>query len=377
MSGCTRRHLLCIAGLTPQVVTETIYALYQEDPGQMPTDIHVLSTDDGIARARLTLLSDQPGWFHRLCADYRLPPMRFGPESLHVIHNALGQPLADIRDGADNTAAADGVTEWIRRLTANDDAQVHVSLAGGRKTLGFFAGYALSLFGRPQDRLTHVLVNTPYESHPGFFYPTPYSDIIYGQPPDPRPLDSRDAIVTLADIPFVRLRHGLPASLLSGRASFSATVHSAQQNLGPPRLEIDAIANQVWAGGIAIALAPVELAFYLWLARRAEAGQPPLPCPPEGAPSTDYATAFLAAYRAVVGSLGDDDRVTEGLRQGMDKNYFERRKSRINRRLSETLNAAATAYLIQSYGRRPRTAYGLGLTAGQIVTENHQDRSKQ
>jgi hypothetical protein len=128
MSECARRHLLCITGLTPQVVTETLYALYREEPAQLPTDIHVLSTDDGIARARLTLLSDQPGWFHRLCADYRLPPMRFGPDSLHVLHNGDGQPLSDIRDGADNASAADMVTEWVRRLTVDDADQVHVSL---------------------------------------------------------------------------------------------------------------------------------------------------------------------------------------------------------------------------------------------------------
>ncbi|MFM2005973.1 MAG: hypothetical protein RLZZ09_1628 [Pseudomonadota bacterium] len=370
MSECARRHLLCITGLTPQVVTETLYALYREEPAQLPTDIHVLSTDDGIARARLTLLSDQPGWFHRLCADYRLPPMRFGPDSLHVLHNGDGQPLSDIRDGADNASAADMVTEWVRRLTVDDADQVHVSLAGGRKTLGFFAGYALSLFGRPQDRLSHVLVNPPYESHPGFFYPTPYSDIIYGQPPDPRPLDSRDAIVTLADIPFVRLRHGLPASLLSGRASFSATVQTAQLSLGPPRLEIDAAQGRVRAGGVSVELAPVELAFYLWLARRAVMAQPPVPCPPDGAPSLDYAVEFQAAYRDIVGTLGDDDRVTQGLRQGMDKNYFERRKSRVNRKLGETLGSGAATYLIQAFGRRPRTAYGLNLTSGQILVDS-------
>ena len=371
MSECARRHLLCITGLTPQVVTETLYALYREDPAQLPTDIHVLSTDDGIARARLTLLSDQPGWFHRLCADYRLPPMRFGPESLHLLLDWQGLPLTDIRDGADNTAAADAVTEWIRRLTANDADQVHVSLAGGRKTLGFFAGYALSLFGRPQDRLTHVLVNAPFESHPGFFYPTPYSDIIYGQPPDPRPLDSRDAIVTLADIPFVRLRHGLPASLLSGRASFSATVQMAQQSLGPPQLEINVDSGQVRAGGVPVELAPAELAFYLCLVRRTAAGQPPVSCPPEGVPSAEYARDFLVAYRAVVGTFGDDDRVVQGFRQGMDKNYFERRKSRVNRKLAEVLGNAAAMYLIQSFGRRPRTVYGLGMAAGQILVEAH------
>jgi CRISPR-associated protein (TIGR02584 family) len=33
-----------------------------------------------------------------------------------------------------------------------------MSIAGGRKTMGFYAGYALSLYGRAQDRMSHVLV---------------------------------------------------------------------------------------------------------------------------------------------------------------------------------------------------------------------------
>ncbi len=370
-----KRHLLCIAGLTPQVVTETLYALAQERPTRLPTDLHVLSTADGIARARLTLLSEQPGWFYRLCDDYQLGPIRFGLEALHVLKDRHGQPLTDIRDGDDATAAADAVTEWIRQLTADPAAEVHVSLAGGRKTLGFFAGYALSLFGRPQDRLSHVLVNAPFEAHPGFFYPTPYSEVIYGLPPDSRPLDSRDAVVTLADIPFVRLRHGLPDPLLSGRTSFSATVATAQQSLGPARLEFDLIQRQISAGGVAVSLPPAELAFYLWLARRAWQGLPPVTCPPDGAPEAGYASDYLRDYRAIVGTLGDDDRVAQGLGAGMDKNYFERRKSRVNRLLRESLGQAAPAYQIQGFGHRPRTGYGLGLGKGQILIRLPSDRS--
>ena len=30
--------------------------------------------------------------------------------------------------------------------------------------MGFYLGYALSLYGRTQDRLSHVLVSSPYES---------------------------------------------------------------------------------------------------------------------------------------------------------------------------------------------------------------------
>ena len=42
--------------------------------------------------------------------------------------------------------------------------QLHVSLAGGRKSMGFFAANALSVWGRDIDRFTDVLVSEPYES---------------------------------------------------------------------------------------------------------------------------------------------------------------------------------------------------------------------
>jgi CRISPR-associated protein (TIGR02584 family) len=366
----THRHLLCITGLTPQVVTETLYALTREGAEALPTEIHVLSTSEGVERARLMLFTHGPGWFHRLCNDYRLPPIRFGAEFLHVLSDSEGRPLMDIRDGADNTAAADGITEWIRRLTEDGDGQLHVSLAGGRKTLGFFAGYALSLYGRPQDRLSHVLVDAPFESHPEFFYPTPYPRVIYTTPPGQKPVDAQDARVTLADIPFVRLRHGLPEALLKGRSSFSETVRAAQRILGPARLDVDLAKRTVTAGGLAVALPPAELAFYAWLARRALQGLEPIPCPSPSLPeypNRAYAEAYLQAYRAIVGEFGDDDRVVDGLEYGMDKNYFERRKCRVNRMLREALGSGAAEYQIQGFGRRPGTLYGLSLPARQIA----------
>lgn len=38
--------------------------------------------------------------------------------------------------------------------------------------MGFYAGYALSLYGRKQDRMSHVLVEDKYEQAVNFFYPS-------------------------------------------------------------------------------------------------------------------------------------------------------------------------------------------------------------
>jgi CRISPR-associated protein (TIGR02584 family) len=361
-----RRILLAIAGLTPQVVTETLYALWQERPAELPDTVHVVSTREGIDRVRLTLLSEDPGWFARLSQDYVLPPIEFTADHLHVLADGDGQPLSDIQNQRDSVAAADGITAWVRRLTEDPNDQLHVSIAGGRKTMGFYAGYALSLYGRPQDRLSHVLVSPPYEAHPEFFYPTRHSRVIYSNDRSQKPLDCRDATVSLADLPFVRLRHGIPPDLLHGRTGFASLVDAAQRALGPPQLVFDAGAGCVLAAGQRIEMARAELAFYAWLARRRTEGQEAVAMPAEGAPEAAYGAAFLTEYRRLLGSMDDDERVAEGLREGMDKNYFARRKSRVNQALRNALGVAAEPYLIAAQGGRPRTRFGLKLPAEAI-----------
>ena len=371
----SRRLLVAVTGLSPQIVTETLYALAveQESPF-LPTEVRLITTEEGAQRAELDLLHPQTGWFHRLRADYDLPPIAFGPEQIHVLGDAGGRPLSDIRSPGDNTCAADAITDLMRALTRDDDSALHVSIAGGRKTMGFYLGYALSLYGRLQDRLSHVLVSAPYESHPQFFYPSRASEVIYTPPPHNRPYDKHDAEITLADIPFVRLREGLnPAlpALIEGAASFSGAVAAAQRAIGPPELVIDLRRRMVRAGGRVIALSPAPLAFLAWLARRQAQGEEWLACPTEGAPEPPYAVAFLAEYRAIIGEMGDDEGTAKRLRAGMTSDFFSQNKSKLHQRLKKALGAQqAWPYLIaRVVGDRARRRYGLDIASHAIRFE--------
>jgi hypothetical protein len=113
--------------------------------------------------------------------------------------------------------------------------------------MGFYVGYALSLFGREQDRLSHVLVPPSLESS-AFFYPRP---------------GAADAQVHLGTIPFVRLRQELPDHLLQGRAPFSEAVAEAQKALPPPVLDLDPATRTVTAGSESFALEPARLALFV------------------------------------------------------------------------------------------------------------------
>ena len=82
--------------MTPQVVTETLYALMQQGQQALPHELHLLTTAVGAERARLALLSEQLGWFQRFLADYRLAPIRFDAGHIRVLQGADGQPMAGL-----------------------------------------------------------------------------------------------------------------------------------------------------------------------------------------------------------------------------------------------------------------------------------------
>lgn len=370
-----RRILLCATGLSPQVVTETVYALVQQGPQHIPHEIHLVSTRGGIQQARLSLLSEEPGWFRRLCRDFDLPPIRFDAGTLHVIKDASGQELEDVRTDADNIAAADAIAELVRDLTAAPDSALHVSIAGGRKTLGFFAGYALSMFGRPQDRLSHVLVSEPYESTPDFFYPTPYPRVIdVGRGTRQRLVDCQMAQVSLADIPFVRLRGELlDDSLLHARVRYSALVKQIQHSVAPRGLTLVRADRSARVGDQVIKLSPSEFAFLLWVIERQQAGRPVTYQSGIDAAQRD-AREFLAIYAGL--TLDPDDeasRTHDRLKDGMEGGFLSERASNIHAKFKRTLGPRhAEAYrLSRRKAKRGGHTYRLELKPEDIHVVEH------
>ncbi len=358
----SRRILLAVTGLSPQIVTETLYALsVMRQPAFMPTEIYVVTTSEGAERVRLSLLSDDPGWLAQLCHDYQLPPIAFDRTHIEVLQDAQGQPLTDIRAPADNSRMADLITERVRALTLDSESALHVSIAGGRKTMGYYAGYALSLFGRPQDRLSHVLVSEPFESSWQFFYPTPYSRVITTR--DDKLIDTAEAQVNLAEIPFVRLRDGVPERLLKGRAGFAETIEAAQRAQQFPELVLDLDEQLIYAGGEIFNMPPAPLALYSLLARRSLANQPAVRWDSEA-----VAVEYLAEYGRIVGiESGEYERAQATLAAGMTAEDFDYRKSRTNKIIQDALGLPlAKTYQIHGDGGKPRTHYALRLPAAAI-----------
>jgi len=364
-SAYPRRVLLAVTGLTPQIVTETLYALAvaRTDPW-VPTEVRLLTTAEGAERARLALLDSEAGHFHALCRDYGLAGrIAFPPENILAIRDAAGNALADIRTPEDNTLAADALLAEVRALCADENCALHVSIAGGRKTMGFFLGYALSLFGRPQDRLSHVLVNEPFESLRDFYFPPAAPRLLHTH--DGRPIHTADARVMLAEIPFVRLRDGLPREALSHGAPFAALVAAAQEAVDPPALCFDFRSREVHCGSHALRLQPALFAWYAFLAecRANNLGEEGYVRDADLGPER-----YLEIYAHVVGRDHPSlEAARKSMKNGLEPAQFEQKRTKINLALDKALSLAATPYRIKTQGKRPNTRYGIDLPPRRIA----------
>lgn len=231
--------LLAVTGMTPQVITETLYGLHRQR-SPWPTRLHIITTQVGQKVLEQSLFTNQK--LAALCDELERP--RYPRDQVHidVVPDAEGNPVDDARTLADHEALADFIMQTVRELTADPRSSLHASIAGGRKTMTFYLGYAMSLFGRPDDRMSHVLVSEGYENHPEFFFPTRHTQWITDRHGEK--WDTAKADVSLADIPFIRQRDQLP-NLLQQQGESSGKRMSFRQlveliNLGaqPHRLGI-------------------------------------------------------------------------------------------------------------------------------------------
>jgi CRISPR-associated protein (TIGR02584 family) len=303
--------LLAVTGMSPAILTETIWALANPTDGDepvIPDRILVITTTQGRKKilrlfrpscqlrgvtpwdALRTALEKQG---HRV--EHRL---RFGknPDDIRVItaadqNTGLSMELSDIRNRQDNAAAADFLLEQVRAIVENPDTQLIVSIAGGRKTMSALLYACMTLLGRETDRLTHVLVSEPFDVLQDFWFP--------GQPGGPICLGTRhlifgqrirelegsainpaDAVVDLADVPFVPLRNLFQRELGNKPGSFLRLVETcradirrrAAENL---RLSLDTARAVLDVNGCTVQLTPAEMLLMWFLARRAQNHAPP------------------------------------------------------------------------------------------------------
>lgn len=238
-----RRVLACVSGMSPAVVTETLHVLVTQHDF-IPDEIHVITTGQGRDKVLQNLLAEPDGHFHRFMREY-LPQgrIRFDAGTIHVIGaDAAGAGgLGDIQTDAENRLAADTLYRVLREIKNVPGTVLHASVAGGRKSMSFYMGHAFSLVAEPADRLSHVLVNEPFDGTvPEFHYPpkTPRMMKIRKGGAEAGEISSDKAELQLAELSVLKLGAMLGTLPPKAQTSFDFAVRIAQATLTPPPVRV-------------------------------------------------------------------------------------------------------------------------------------------
>jgi CRISPR-associated protein (TIGR02584 family) len=231
--------------MSPSVLTETVWALAIGQKSRVPDRVVVLTTSEGqksLVRDLFCADRGLGGWERlRLALKTRglagAGRLQFGPAADHVrlFPSPSGaSDLADIATSADNLAAADFILRELRAFTENPATTVLASIAGGRKTMSALLMSCMSILGREQDRVLHVLVNQPYDTplDPPFLFP---ERGVRHQSRDGKWYRSCGARVDLIDVPFVRMRGWYEGTFKSAPPGYVELVAGIQRQTPAPR----------------------------------------------------------------------------------------------------------------------------------------------
>lgn len=369
-----KKILIAVCGLTPQVITETLYALLQQ--GSLPDAVRVLTTRKGKELCNALLISPVDGAWYRLLDQYGIARDRIDFSARHILApcDDTGREPDDIAGEEESEQFLGLCMEQAFEATRSSDCQVFFSIAGGRKTMGACLTLAAQCYGRPQDRLYHVLVSPEFESSREFFFPPAVSTEITLRDAEGNPYrkETRFAKITLVTVPFFSIRERLTERHLKQPETPASLMLSLVREKRP-ELTVDLPGRKLVWKGVECDLMPARLALYAFFALlKKDAVCTVAHCkgcevcciPLHEVFAREGAIASL--YRRIEPGRDHDAMSDTGIRAISAEN-FNAYKSKLRRDLERAFGPLEADRLeIAAVGRRPNTRYGLTLGREQL-----------
>ena len=366
--------MLAVTGLSPQVITETLYALRQSN--RHVDAIHVITTRNGKEKIFAELFGGKSGCYYQYLDEYGIDPatIDFSHRNVHVITDEHGIELPDIMRESDNEQLLKKCMELTFYFTKNPETAVFFSIAGGRKTMSSCLTLAAQMYGRPQDRLYHVLISPEFESNSNFFYPPKKSQTIELRDNQGQPFfkETRFAQVNLIHIPFVSIRDNLPGDLLK-EPKDPGTLALSLIKEETSRLTINLISGKITYKKMEFDMMPAPLALYTFFAMQKKN------CLKEVEICGNCIDCFLDIhmvyekqkdinniYKKISGSRPLDEMSDTGI-INLSSDNFNTYKAKIKKNLLSRFGQYALKELeIASKGTRPNTRYGILIDKAKI-----------
>jgi len=373
--------LIAMTGLSPQVVTEALYALNQE--GRDVHEINLITTRTGKDRINSLLIASGDGAFYQYLDDYGIDRTKisFDTKNIHVLKDNNGNDLDDIAGSEENGILFKTTFEIVRKLTSDPDNAVFFLIAGGRKTMSACLALSAQFFGRPQDRIYHVLVSPEFENARNFFYPPKESKLIKltDSKGEEYFKDTKYARIELISMPLISIRSKLSEETLNQTIDPAELLMSAYRD-EKPKLIIDLRESKIILMGRELDISPSNLAVYSFFALiKTNCDRQDISCLNcnecfiEVTDILKRNSEIAALYEKIIKnkSLSAYQQNQSSGVTNLDMDNFNSYRSKINSLLQKNYGQSMINDIeIVSIGTRPNTRYGIRIERSLIDIRN-------
>lgn len=366
-----KTYLVAVCGWSPQVITETLYALHQQ--GVTVDAIRILTTRGGKDACIGQLLRAEDGEYYRYLEEYGHDPAIIDFSARHIIAvlHEDGTEIQEIDTEEENERFLQLCMEQTFALTSQPDTRVLFSIAGGRRTMGTCLSLAAQCYARPQDRIYQVLL-TPamFESCRDFFYPPKEARLVEVRTHDGLPcqVSTDEAQVVLVPLPFFPLRGHLTTRMLQHPETPSSLMLSLIRETRH-ELTIDLVQRKLVWKDVELDMGAAKLALYAFLSQvKKEAKCTRSSCQECEACYLSFeqiserqAELTRIYQRMTTRELGDSGIVN------LEATEFNSYRSKINREIAFRFGEYESRKLkIESHGQRLALKFGIRLNKKRI-----------
>ncbi len=341
-----RKIFIALGGLNPQIITEGIFCLSVLKKIKFDRII-IFTTDECRSRIEKSLQEHLP----RMEKLYSISLPKEERTEIYSVSEEFA-----IEEG--KNPFAEMVFKAVRDLTSSAGNVLYCLLSGGRKTMSVDLATAMTLFGRKDDKMYHILVDKNFELK-GWFFPEELSDAKQ---------------LNLVEKPFIKLRDKflqvLPELGYTETINFLQNEIDGSLNLMP--LEFIVKERVVKIGGKRLELPPLQYAIYLFFASEKKfiLGGKNF--------SRTNSEKLWKLYSRVSSSYGHMERVRRfGYQNGQfDFEIIQKAISNIRRKVRNMLanNPIADYYVISVKGSYGKKMYGIELPSEKIkIVKNEYD----
>jgi len=336
--------LVCVAGITPQVITEAYYYLVSIKKVKID-ELYVLTT----LKHKDLMVFNIPNTINEINNLLKINDFGFSSDNILCADEEVGYP--GNLDNQESYTTTDLIFDFFASR-ANQNTKLFCCLSGGRKTMSVDMALAFSMYAHEHDELFHIFPKSD-------FYP---SERYY-----PKNEIEEQNLIYL-EKPIYRLRDKLPFLAESQGESFRDLIAKTQETLDDTvvldDLIIDIDNRMIKIGKKSAVLQPLTFAVFLFFAKSKSGvlGGKNF--------SKTNSTLLLNIYQRVSASQGQSDKVIKKFLQNQlfDFGIIQKNISTIKNKIKDMLKDSPVSdyYNISVSGNYGQKRYSIKLPKNKI-----------